>query len=84
MKIGNPTKSLQDKLEKAISFFHVEAQQRIKKIAMHPDTFHDLLTELNKEENFYITVGKDNRRVLYRGIEVMRSFDVDKNEFEIL
>jgi hypothetical protein len=84
MNIDNPTKPLQDKLEKAISFFHVETQQRLKKIALHPDTFHELMIELNKQENFYVTVGKDNRKFFYRGIGVLRSYDVDAGEFELL
>lgn len=72
---------LQDKLESEIYRHISETGRDCKMIVVHPNTWVDFVNEITDVYNVYI--GNNNYPAQYRGIKILRSYDISENTFEI-
>ena len=70
---------IQNKLENQIHKVIMETAKEPKVIVMHPKTWIDLAKEVEGKHGVSINRYKINMK--YRGIKVLRSFDLLKGEF---
>lgn len=72
---------IQDKLENQIYNVIMETAREPKLIVMHPQTWFDLVKEVNDKDGMEINIYNPNMK--YRGIKVLRSLDLFEGEFEM-
>lgn len=72
---------IQDKLENKIHSMIMETAREPKLIVMHPQTWVDLAKEVTGKDE--MVINRHNPNMKYRGIKVLRSFDLLEGEFEM-
>ena len=72
---------IQEKLENQIHNLIMETAKEPKLIVMHPQTWVDLVKEVTSKDD--IAINRHDPNMKYRGIKVLRSFDLLEGEFEM-
>lgn len=72
---------LQDKLESEIYRYISETGRDCKMIIVHPNTWFEFVNEITEVYN--VNIVNNNYPGQYRGIKILRSYDIPENTFEI-
>ena len=72
---------IQDKLENQISDVVIQGRRDPKFIVMHPQTWVDLVKEMSGIDGIGLNLYTSGMK--YKGIKVLRSFDLLEGEFEM-
>ena len=77
----NTANSIRNFLENTMYSRIMQTGKEIDLIIMHPQTWHDLLTESHTGHD--IPINPHDPSLKYKGIRVLRSFDIVKGLFEV-